>query len=280
MKELRRWMLLGMLLLLPLCSSMASGEITVGPGKDYESFTQAVYETYDSGEDIVVYPGEYDIRQEYFDLFGLEDLSRKPDLGHRFEYGIQLHSRRVLFLPGSYLTCIWYGQDHFAPIFMMYDVELNGLNLYAEGTLYAIHDDVWYYPEPFINQYRYCRVVGRHLWNANCIGGGVSQNARIIIDNCYFDNGVAESLTVRYHNTNLPDARSDIWISNSYFNGYLGLCYYGDSAHMDVYVNGCAMQKLETRFESPEYNQENIDLYAWNNNIVEETPADTPGRDP
>jgi len=46
-----------------LAISTASAEITVGPqNADYDSFTQAVYETVDSGEDIVVFPGEYDIQ--------------------------------------------------------------------------------------------------------------------------------------------------------------------------------------------------------------------------
>ena len=103
------------------------------------------------------------------------------------------------------------------------------------------------------------------LKNANIIGGGVAQNARIIIDSCFFDNGVDGSVTVRYHNVDLPDAKGDIWISNSFFNGFLAMCYYGGSAHIDVYVNGCRAVAVERRKETPDSFIQNIDLYEWNN---------------
>lgn len=231
--------------------------VTVGSGKQYESFTQAVYETVDSGQTIVVYPGDYDIREEYEALFG-------DDVPDNFANGIFLHDRDVLFMPGAKLNCVWDRNDNFSALYSGGNVLLDGLNLYAEGTLYAIHDDLWHRLEPYVNEYRHCRVVGRMLKNANCIGGGVAQNARIIIDNCYFDNGVKDSMTVRYHNTDIPDAKGEVWISNSYFNGYLGLCYYGTTSQIDAYVNGCKAEKIETRPEVPGM-MHNIDLYKWNN---------------
>lgn len=231
--------------------------VTVGKGKQYESFTQAAYETVDSGKTIIVYPGEYDIRAEYENLFG-------DNVPERFAHGIFLHDRAVLFMPGSRLKCIWDRTDNFSPLYSGGNVLLEGMNLYAEGTLYAIHDDLWHWTEPYENEYRHCRIVGRLLKNANCIGGGVAQNARIIIDNCYFDNGVDGSVTVRYHNVDLPDACGDIWISDSWFNGYLAMCYYGGSSHLDVYVNGCKANRIETRTEVPGM-MHNIDLYKWNN---------------
>ena len=236
--------------------------ITVGVGRDYQSFTQAVYEHVDSGEMIIVYPGEYDVKKEYEELFG----DNVPD---DFQNGIFLHDRAVLFLPGSKLTCIWDRDDNFSVLYSGGNVLLDGLNLYAEGMFYAIHDDLWHWQDPYINEYRHCRVIGRLLKNANCIGGGVAQNARIIIEDCYFDNGVDESITVRYHNIDLPDATGDIWISNSYFNGYLAMCYYGGSAHLDVYVNGCKAERICTRKETPDSMIRNIDLYRWNNQVGE-----------
>lgn len=258
------------LVLLVMVPVVAFGEITVGKGKDYESFTRAVYETVDSGEDIVVYPGEYDIKQEYYELFGEKYCeSIGENLPETFARGIFLHDRNVLFLPGSKLTCVWDTMGNFSVLYSGGNVVLDGLDLYAEGMLYAIHDDLWHWTEPYVNEYRHCRVIGRLLKNANCIGGGVAQNARIIIDECYFDNGVDESVTVRYHNTDIPAANGDIWISNSYFNGYLGLCYYGGSAHLDVYVNGCKANRIMTKKETPE-SLENIDLYKWNNEVAVE----------
>lgn len=187
------------------------------------------------------------------------------DVPEEFVRGVYLHDTKITFMPGSKLTCVWDRDDNFAVLYSGGNVVLEGLNLYAEGMLYAIHDDLWHWSEPYINEYRYCRVIGHNLKNANCIGGGVAQNARIIIDNCYFDNGVDDSITVRYHNIDLPDAKGDIWISNSYFNGYLALCYYGVDSHLDVYVNGCNAYKIMRKAETPEPEIENIDLYEWDN---------------
>lgn len=242
-----------------ICGS-AFADITVGKNKDYTSFTQAAYETVDSGETIVVYPGVYDIKAEYEALFG----DKVPEL---FSKGIFIHDRKIIFLPGSQLTCIWDRNDNFSALYSGGNVILDGMNLYAEGCLYAVHDDLWHWEEPYINEYRHCRIIGRYLKNNNCIGGGVALNARIIIDDCYFDNGVDNTLTVRYHNIDLNNAKGDIWISNSYFNGYLALCYYGNSAHLDVYVNGCTAECIETRPEIPGEPILNIDLYKWNNEI-------------
>lgn len=258
-------LLLLVLLLIPAVGQSESADIiTVGQDQMYDSFTQAIYETCYSGQDVVVYPGTYDIRKEYLCYFRISDLTATSQLGNNFERGIWLTNRKITFLPGAKLTCTW-DQAAFSPLYVATNVTIEGLDLYAEGTLYAIHDDVWRETQPYKNEYRYCRVVGHLLKNANCIGGGVTKYTRIIIDNCYFDNGVAESLTVRYHNTDIPDGNGDIWISNSYFNGYLGLCYYGNTTHLNVYVNGCEANKIMTKQEIPETPIYNIDLYKWNN---------------
>lgn len=252
---MKRILFLSIVFMILFALSFSFGEVTVGPGKDYSSFTQAAYETDD---DLIVYPGEYDIHAEYDALFGDEI----PEL---FAKGIFLHDRAIRFMPGSKLTCVWDRDDNFSVLYSGGNLLLDGLNLYAEGMLYAIHDDLWHWDQPYVNEYRHSRIIGRRLKNANCIGGGVARNARIIIDSCYFDNGVEDSLTVRYHNTDIPLAEGDIWITNSYFNGYLGLAYYGGSGHLDVYVNGCKAKKIITKKETPYSEVRNIDLYKWDN---------------
>lgn len=248
----------GLLAALFLVPSVALADISVGPGRDYASFTQAAYDTIDTGETITVYPGTYDIREEYETMFG----DNVPDA---FQNGIFLHDRTVLFMPGSKLTCTWHRDDNFSVLYSGGNLILDGLDLYAEGMLYAVHDDLWHWEEPYVNEYRHCRIVGRLLKNANCIGGGVAKNARIIIDNCWFDNGVDDSITVRYHNTDVPEGNGCIWISNSWFNGCLALCHYGANSHMDVYVNGCAAKAILTKKETPDSWMQNVELYQWNN---------------
>ena len=242
--------------------------ITVGPGQDYESFTQAVYENYDNGRDIVVYPGTYDIHDEYIQLFGTDEIDNTTELGNMFQYGVRLKDRKVTFLPGAKVECIWYFPPdysaQFCPLYVTTNVILEGLNLYAEGMEYAIHDDVWRADEPYVNEYHHCRVIGRKLFGGNCLGGGVTKNTRIIIDNCYFDNGVDESVTVRYHNTDYNNAEGEIWVSNSYFNGAFAACYYGENSHLNVYVNNCEAKDIRVQPEV-EGAKENIDLFKWGN---------------
>lgn len=240
-------------------------------GEAYTSFTQAIYDTVDSGETVVVFPGEYDIRAEYEALFGKEavqDLWYGRDIGNNFQLGIILKNRQVTFMPGAKLVCIWDQpadeEYKFCPLYVFANVKLYGLDLYAEGMTYAVHDDVWMYDEPYVNEYHYCKIVARRLANANCIGGGCGKYSRHVLDHCYFDNGVADSLTVRYHNNTFPDSTGDIWITGCIFNGKFGVCYMGDETnHVNVYVTDCVVQ-IELKKEVPEA-AKNMSLYAWNN---------------
>ena len=251
-------------------ASMEGGTVRVAlEGGDYCSFTKAVYETYDSGREIVVYPGTYDIRKEYEELFDITELNDQTELGHLFQYGVRIRERTVRFMPGARLYCVWdFPTDYsarFSPVYMAENAKIYGMDLYAEGMEYAVHDDVWRTDIPYVNEYHYCRIVGRRLFGGNCIGGGVTRNTRIVIDNCYIDNGVEDSVTVRYHNTDYENGQGDIWISNSWFNGKLALSYYGISSHLNVYVNGCEAERIETMRETVDSVVENIDLYEWNN---------------
>lgn len=247
----------------------ALGAVTVGQNMDYVSFTQAVYETYDSGRDIIVYPGLYDIREEYEEFFGIAEINDSIELGHDFQYGVRLKERNVTFLPGAKLTCTWIlptdYSARFSPLYVTTNVTISGLDLYAEGTEYAIHDDVWRCDTPYINRYENCKVIGRRLYGANCLGGGVTKNTRIIIENCYFDNGADDSVTVRYHNTDYPDAEGEIWVSSSWFNGVFAATYYGETSHLDVFVNNCEARDFITKKETEDVEVENIDLFEWNN---------------
>ena len=244
----------------------ALGAVTVGPNMDYVSFTQAVYETYDSGRDIIVYPGLYDIREEYEDFFGITEINDSMELGHDFQYGVRLKDRKITFLPGAKLTCTWdLPKDYsarFSPLYITTNVTLEGLDLYAEGTEYAIHDDVWRTDIPYINRYENCRVIGRLLFGANCLGGGVAKNARIIINNCYFDNGVEDSVTVRYHNTDYEYGQSDIWVSNTYFNGIFAATRFGTTSQLNVYVSNCRAKDIIVKDEI-DNSYDNVHLISW-----------------
>ena len=246
---------------------MILNPIIVGPQGDYQSFTEAVYNTVDSGRPIIVQPGTYDIKAEYQQLFGdkIKNMTDQTDL-NMFQYGIQLKDRLVYFMPGAKLTCTWYTTPNvrFCPIYMYTNATVIGMDLYAEGMMYAIHDDVWNIDDTYVNEYHYCHIVGRKLWNANCIGGGAGKNSRHIIDNCYFDNGVPHSITVRYHNNTFPDSIGDIFINNSYFNAKVSFSNWGPPTNeLNVYINNCTAEEIINPFEGEEYHHTNVNIYKW-----------------
>lgn len=248
---------------------------------DYTSFTQAVYDNVDSGVDILVKPGMYNIVSEYVALFGQSAVDSMADADnttfHGFQYGVRLRKRKVEFAPGAHLVCDWTGHTvdgthRFSALGVDYNVEIIGLDLDVTGTFYCIHDD-YGISTPYTVKYENCRVVGHSIVNANCIGGGCQEYSRHILNNCYFDNNLTGSATVRYHNTNAEGAEPEIYVSNCYFNNWFTPRWYGtQTSKMRVYVNNCHARAIYKMAESSSFNVDNVELYKWNN---EETDPQT-----
>lgn len=238
---------------------------------DYTSFTKAIYETVDSGVPVIVKRGNYNIVNEYIALFGsdvVNNLSDSTDL-NGFQYGVRITNRKVTFLSGSHLVCDWSGYTvnsthRFCPIRVDCDAELIGLDLYAKGTFYAVHDD-YGGNTPYTNIYRFCRIIGEDLYNANCIGGGCGKYSRHILENCYFDNN-SDKNTLRYHNSLYADAEPEIYMSNCFANNSINFNYLGNhTTKMKVYINNCKASVIEKKAESADYTVDNVELYEWNN---------------
>jgi len=248
---------------------------------DYTSFTQAIYDTVDSGIDVLVKPGTYDIIAEYIDLFGQSAVDSMADsdsaIFNGFQYGVRLRKRKVEFAPGAHLVCDWTGHTvdgthRFSALGVDYNVEIIGLDLDATATFYCIHDD-YGIETPYTVKYENCRVVGHNITNADCIGGGCKKYSRHILNNCYFDNNLTGSATVRYHNTNAEGAEPEIYVSNCYFNNWFTPRWYGpQTSKMRVYVNNCHARAIYKMAESAYYDVDNVELYKWNN---EETDPQT-----
>ena len=241
---------------------------------DYTSFTQAIYDTVDSGIDVFVKPGTYNIVSEYIALFGQSAVDNMADsdsaIFNGFQYGVRLRKRRVEFAPGAHLVCDWTGHTvdgthRFSALGVGYNVEIIGLDLDVTATFYCIHDD-YGITIPYTVKYENCRVVGHNITNANCIGGGCQKYSRHILDNCYFDNNLTGSATVRYHNTNAEGAEPEIYVSNCYFNNWFTPRWYGpQTSKMRVYVNNCHARAIYKMAESLSYDVDNVELYKWNN---------------
>ena len=241
---------------------------------DYTSFTQAIYDTVDSGIDVLVKPGTYDIVAEYVALFGQSAVDSMADsdsaIFNGFQYGVRLRKRKVEFAPGAHLVCDWTGHTvdgthRFSALGVDYNVEIIGLDLDATATFYCIHDD-YGIATPYTVKYENCRVVGHNITNADCIGGGCKKYSRHILNNCYFDNNLTGSATVRYHNTNAEGAEPEIYVSNCYFNNWFTPRWYGpQTSKMRVYVNNCHARAIYKMAESSSYDIDNVELYKWNN---------------
>ena len=242
---------------------------------DYTSFTQAIYDTVDSGIDVLVKPGTYDIVAEYVALFGQSAVDSMADsdsaIFNGFQYGVRLRKRKVEFAPGAHLVCDWTGHTvdgthRFSALGVDYNCKIVGLDLDATATFYCIHDDYGLSDVPYTVEYENCRVIGHNINNADCIGGGCKKYSRHIIKNCYFNNNLTNSATVRYHNTNDEGAEPEIYVSNCYFNNWFTPRWYGtQTSKMRVYVNNCEARSIHKLAESSSYNVDNVELYKWCN---------------
>lgn len=254
--------------------------VDVSGGGDYTSFTQAIKTNIANKKRIYVKPGTYDIVSEYIDIWGAAAVASMQDsdsaIFNGFQYGVMISERTVEFAPGAELVCDWTGHTvdgthRFCPIRVGYNATIIGLNLDSTYTFYCIHDDYGDGSNPYTNTYRDCRVTGHNIVNANCIGGGCKKYSRHVIENCYFDNGgLPSSTSVRYHNTNAVGAVPELFISNSYFNGWLTPRYYGSqTSKMKAYINNCKAQKIDVLAESASFTTNNVDMFKWNNDEAE-----------
>ena len=241
---------------------------------DYTSLTQALYDNVNSGVNIKVLPGVYNIVSEYVSIFGQSAVDNMADSDSAtfkgFQYGAIIRNRKITFEPGSHVVCDWTGHTvdgthRFSAIRVDYNCEIIGLDLLSIATFYSIHDD-YGLDDPYTVKYENCRVEGRNLTNANCIGGGCKKYSRHILNNCYFDNNLTGSATVRYHNTNAEGAEPEIYVSNCYFNNWFTPRWYGtQTSKMKVYVNNCEARSIHKLAESSSFNVDNVDLYKWCN---------------
>lgn len=241
---------------------------------DYTSLTKALYDNVNNGIDIIVNQGTYDIVAEYVELFGQSAVDNMADADsatfNGFQYGAIIRNRKIEFAAGSHVVCDWTGHivngtHRFSAIRVDYNCEIIGLDLLSIATFYAIHDD-YGLSVPYTVKYENCRVEGRNLTNANCIGGGCKKYSRHILKNCHFNNNLTGSATVRYHNTNAEGAEPEIYVSNCYFNNWFTPRWYGvQTSKMKVYVNNCEARSIHKLAESSSFNVDNVDLYKWCN---------------
>ena len=245
--------------------------VDVNGNGDYTSLTEALYENVNTGVEIVVKQGTYDIVSEYIALFGQTAVNNMADSDsatfNGFQYGIIIRNRTITFEAGSNVVCDWTGHTvdgthRFSAVRVDYNAKIIGLHLIATNTFYAIHDD-YGTATAYTVEYENCYVEGINLYNANCIGGGCRNKSTHIIKNCYFNNNLT-SPAVRYHNTNGAGAEPEIYVSNTYVNSIMSFNYYGaQTTKMKVFVNNCKATTIRKAQESASFTTDNVELYKW-----------------
>lgn len=249
---------------------------------NYTSLTEALYENVDSGVDIIVKPGTYDLHAEYIEKWGASAVDNMADSDTAtfdgFQFGAIIRNRKIVFEAGSFVVCDYTyqsdgvtaqtvnGTHRICAFRVDYNAEIIGLDLAVKHVFYAIHDDYGLLSVPYTNKYENCRIVGTDITNFNCVGGGCKKYSRHILYNCYFNNNHAWGVSVRYHNTDQANATPEVYVSNCYFNTYLNFNWYGSqTTKMKAYANNCEAWSINKKAEVEGSTNDNVELYKWCN---------------
>ena len=231
-------------------------------------------------KDIIVKKGTYDIIQEYKALFGENVWNTMKDTDYNgFGAGIFLTNRNITFNSGAIVTADYTGitidsEHRFSPFAVGMNVTIDGLYCICNGGWYLIHDDYgsWSKTAIYKNEIKNSVLILKNPVNRNVIGGGCKGNSTTIIDNCYCDNGrydtEYQSETIRYHNVDddYGNASPTVIIKNTYTSGWIGLRWHGEqTSKMNAIVSNCHATKVEKLAEVQGNENDNINLYAWNN---------------
>lgn len=247
--------------------------IYVGQNESYTKLTDALAYAYSNGNvKIILRKGTYDITREI-------DL---PTSG----IGPIIGNNTTLFCEqGAEVVCNYTGdnsnvKEEFSPLNAgVGDYKIENLNIRCKNVRYCVHDELGSAAVQYKHEYINCNMYldnSESSWKApQCIGGGLGENGYIVID-----GGVYDSLpedpecwggAISYHNGYSAGCKSHIEIRNVYFkNSGARFGYYGESIQKtDVLVSNC---RLSTdpflRPETAGSVNNNMDLYAWNNEVT------------
>lgn len=239
---------------------------------DFTSLTEALYKT---KGDVYVKSGNYDIIQEYKDLFGADiwtHLNDSYDL-QGFQQGLWVDERKVIFENGSKVTADFISNNivvdfthRFCIFYFGKNAELDGCFAESNGAYYLVHDDITDHSKPYTNIIKNCILKSTNTVNDNVIGGGCSKYSNTIIDNCYLE-GDSNVETMRYHNCNVEGACPRVTIRNCKANNRFGIRWYGaQTSKMLAIVNNCEAPNgvVKQAEYAPSYDIDNVDLYTWN----------------
>ena len=137
--------------------------ITCGKGKDFEKLRDAISAGMKvRNAQILVYPGVYDLCNEFQEEIRLED----GIVGNAIGNGID-----IKFLPGAKVKAVFEQTDDwiyesFQPFYSVGgDYVLNGLYIEAENCRYCVRDDMWGEGE-YNHKYLNCKMIFTNTYRA------------------------------------------------------------------------------------------------------------------
>ena len=288
-------------------SAVPTNIVEIGAGKTYTTlragFTEAI-KTY--GTKVIVYPGNYDLVQEFADVLPtLSSSSAGVPVGN---------GMHAIFMAGSHVSAMVekgdYTDDqfnaiklHFAPFDFKHtpngsdDFIVEGLNLSAKNSRYCFHDDFGSDQYPCVHKFINCKMYreNSNITASNnfvqCIGGGLGIHTTVVIEGGYYESNPAIGPSnvesgdpeygqqcISYHNTTRADADSEssITIKNVYFadKGYFSAGIIGGSlVKTPVYLSGnrFGLPPMVKRQYDNNTDPINFEIKAeWNNEVANE----------
>lgn len=259
--------------------------IECGAGKSYTRLRDAIEAAEAvTGSTVVVYPGEYDLTDE----FAAEIAAATGSTGICLKNDVH-----VRFLSGSYVKALFpqsseWISNNFQPFYSDGSgFELDGANIEASNCRYCVHDERGGADVKYKNIYKNCKMKftmdnpassGGTSHYMQCIGGGLGKYGYIEIDGGYYEtvnnvySGQHSEQPISYHNGYSAGCDSKIFIKDVYLahEGIIRLgCYGSSTIKSKVYVCGCSMYNpVYKMIEAPsQYNVDNFDVIEWNNEI-------------
>lgn len=259
-------------------------DVIIGTGGDFTSLKEGLeYAMQFNNMKVFVKDGTYDLISEFGNSY-FENFNYETSQGIKLGKNIS-----VTFSSNAYVTCNYTGNNslvkkYFSPFLLspdvIGDVVIEGLNLTSNNVRYSIHDELAGHDVTATHKYYNCNVVNNRADGnyQNAIGGGLGKSTTIIIDSCYFKSAsTTNNGTVSWHNASIENARSNIIITNTYFdtdNEYSGgtfrFGYYGPSELLTkIIISNCNMKNTPLlRWETGDHTTpENAILFAYNNTI-------------
>ena len=265
-----------------LDSKTSSNNIYVGANKDYTSLVECFeYIRKNNLKDITVMidNGVYNLIDEVVSVYGqsfIDNFTESTYYDVNEFKGLFLGKNIKVIGNGKVvINCEYNGSnDNFKLYFSPFHVynhsySIKGIKIIASNVRYCLHDDS---NVPYGNNtgiIEKCEFVDNGTRAGACIGGGFTKgNDLVYIDNCLFKSTSSNDIGFYYH-TNPSSGECTIKSNNCYFeNCKCFISAYGNSSNRSrLFISNSSMPIAPYKTKSESNAVDNVDLYAWNNEI-------------